>query len=93
MSLIVVLTLILTEFCGPPPKIDHAHCNLLINQKHGMFKVGEIASYVCEHGYRKTSGQDQLKCLAKDEMHPTRWDGEVIKCESKFAMMIVCYDD
>ena len=58
-----------------------------------MFKVGEIASYVCEHGYRKTSGQDQLKCLAKDEMHPTRWDGEVIKCESKFAMMIVCYDD
>jgi hypothetical protein len=71
------------DFCGDPPQVIHAQSNLMQNQKHYVFKIGEIATYSCAQGYYRISGMDQIQCRSHDEHKQPQWDSDTLKCESK----------
>ncbi|CAG2100310.1 unnamed protein product [Medioppia subpectinata] len=72
------------HFCGEPPVVVNAVSNLMRNQKHNVFKVGEIAIYSCDVGYEKVSGNEETQCVVTDGPNgvmSSRWQPIDLMCQ------------
>jgi hypothetical protein len=78
-------------FCGEPPTVPNAQSNLMRNQKHHVFRVGEIATYSCDQGFVRVSGEEQTQCIAREEQRNAQWEPIDLICESMCLSNIFSY--
>lgn len=70
------------SFCGEPPNVSNTVSNLMRNQKHNVFKVGEIAFYSCDIGFVRVSGKEETQCMASEGLSGPRWQPIDLICET-----------
>lgn len=50
------------HFCAEPPLVSNAQSSLHRNQKHRVFPLGQVVTYMCKQGYAAVGGNAETKC-------------------------------